>query len=113
MLTSRHEPLTLNLVIARDFLDAGPRHGLAMARHALRDRIEPHLAALDLPALVVRGTHDRIASQPWAESMAALARAELVVIDGPHALNFSRPQALAGVLAPFFHAAEREQMRSP
>ena len=100
--TGRHEPWRLNLIIARDYLDAGPRRALAMARAALTDHIECRLPDVRTPALIVRGTRDAIVTQRWAEAAAALAGAELVVIPGAHALNFSSPAALAQVLLRFF-----------
>jgi pimeloyl-ACP methyl ester carboxylesterase len=105
LVTSRREPYALSVVLLRDYLDAGPRRALAMARHALADRIERRLPQLGIPALVVRGTDDAIVSQRWAETVAELAGAELVLIDGARALNFSHPAELAAVLRPFFENA--------
>jgi pimeloyl-ACP methyl ester carboxylesterase len=53
----------------------------------------------------VRGTRDAIVTQRWAEAAAELVGAELVVIPGAHALNFSSPAALARVLRRFFEAS--------
>ena len=69
----RGSPL-LNLVQARDYLRMGPRRILATARHGLEDPFAEKLARLVQPTLVVRGEHDLIVSQPWAERVAELAR---------------------------------------
>jgi pimeloyl-ACP methyl ester carboxylesterase len=105
--TSRHEPPSLNLVVARDWLDMRPRRALAMARNVLADRLEPRLPGLGVPVLVVRGTQDAIADPRWAERVATAAGGRVVTIPGAHALNFSRPDALAAVLRAFFGMSDR------
>jgi pimeloyl-ACP methyl ester carboxylesterase len=91
----RESPV-LNLVQARDYLRMGPRRILATARYGLDDRFEAKLARLEQPALVIRGEHDRICSQPWAERVAELARGRLAVVPGAaHVAHWSAPDVVA------------------
>jgi pimeloyl-ACP methyl ester carboxylesterase len=41
-------------------------------RHAVTDRITPKLSTVRLPALLVRGSRDRIAPRPWLDHLATL-----------------------------------------
>lgn len=99
----RHEDLLQLPVLARDVLAAGVGRTVGTFRHALRDRIERKLPAVDMPALVVRGTRDRVVSAPWAaEAAALLPRGELAVIPGaPHDGNYTAPAAVATAVLPF------------
>jgi pimeloyl-ACP methyl ester carboxylesterase len=96
--SSPQEPVALNLVIARDYLDAGPRRALGTIRHALDDHIDRTLPQVTVPVRIIRGDADPIVPQSWAEAATRLARGRLTVIDGGHTLNFSRPAAVAATL---------------
>jgi 2-hydroxy-6-oxonona-2,4-dienedioate hydrolase len=80
-----------------DYLRFGPWRSLRTLRYALDDRIEQKLPYLQLPTLVVRGEHDPVAPQRWAEEVCRLLpQGQLAVIPGaPHALNYDTPEALA------------------
>jgi 2-hydroxy-6-oxonona-2,4-dienedioate hydrolase len=80
-----------------DYLRFGPWRSLRTLRYALDDRIEQKLPHLQLPTLVVRGEHDPVAPQRWAEEVChLLPQGQLAVIPGaPHALNYDTPEALA------------------
>jgi pimeloyl-ACP methyl ester carboxylesterase len=97
------EPLSLWPLQAVDFVAAGPRRVWATLRHALHDRIEPKLAAVSEPALVVRGGRDPFAPQWWIEEVARrMPAAEVVCIpDATHAVCMSEPTALAEVVVSF------------
>jgi pimeloyl-ACP methyl ester carboxylesterase len=60
-----------------------------------------HPPSVEAPVLVVRGEHDRIVPQAWAEEVARLARGRLEVLPGGHALNFTSPEELARVVRSF------------
>ena len=94
------EPLPLVGLTARDTAGMGLRALLATFRSALADRIEERLPLIEQPALVVRGEKDQFVSARWAERVAALLpRGELVVVPGePHAVNFTRPDLVAGLV---------------
>jgi pimeloyl-ACP methyl ester carboxylesterase len=101
-----HEPPALGLVVARDYLDAGPRRILATFRAALADPLTERLARIDAPVLVVRGERDAIVPERWASELTeSLPDARLVTIpDHAHTLNYSAPRELARAIRPFLAA---------
>lgn len=91
----REDPSQAPLLL-RDFRDAGPRRVVGTLRHAVRDRIEEHLPAIDAPTLVVRGGIEPIVPQRWAEEATRLLpRGELVVLPGS---AHNSPYVAAGAL---------------
>jgi pimeloyl-ACP methyl ester carboxylesterase len=86
-------PSLIPLVVAE--YASHPLRTLRAAVGMLADPVEEKLPLVRAPVLVVRGRHDRIAPQQWAERAASLAGGELLVLDGGHALNYSRPDELA------------------
>src|SRR5262245_5725139 len=106
--TAPHEHPALFPVLMRDALRAGPRRGLATFRAAMRDPLLEKLPRLRTPTLVVRGERDRIAPEAWAGAIAAGAPSGRVAVvpRGAHALNFSRPDALAAIVGEFLRAPQ-------
>lgn len=96
---SRLERPTLLFVLIRDYLDCGPRRALATARHLFDDPIERKLHRVRVPAIVVRGSRDPIASRAWVDEVAALLPDGRVaeVLGAGHTLNYSAPDALAAI----------------
>ena len=101
--TSVHEPPALWLVVAGDYVRTGPRRLVGTLRHALRDAIEDELPRISIPTLVVRGEHDAIAPQRWAEQVVRLLPGgRLAVVAGAgHALNYSASAELARIVRSF------------
>ena len=95
-----HERLSLVPLVAAEYA-SHPLRTFRAARCMLVDPVEEKLPLVRAPVLVVRGRRDRIATQQWAERVASLARGELIVLDGGHALNYSNPDALAHATAAF------------
>jgi pimeloyl-ACP methyl ester carboxylesterase len=95
-----HEPFALWLVQGIDYLRFGPRWQWQTARYMLNDRIEEKLPLLNIPVLVVRGEHDPISPQPWVEQLAGLAPngTVAVVAGAAHAVNYTAPNALVGLI---------------
>lgn len=60
------------LILAADIRDAGPRRILRTLRHAVADHVQPKLAALKVPALLIRGRRDYVAPQDWQDHAATL-----------------------------------------
>jgi 2-hydroxy-6-oxonona-2,4-dienedioate hydrolase len=91
------EPPDLVAIVARDYAAFGPRRFLLTGRSALADRIEEKLPDLDVPAVVVRGEHDPVVPQRWAEKAAALLpHGQLVVVAGhAHACHYTAPRDVA------------------
>lgn len=97
---SAREPVRLLAIAASDDLGAGMRRLVVTARAAFDDRIEERLPFVEQPAVVVRGGDDRFVSAEWAEQVTALLPdGRLVVVPGePHAVHFTQPATVAGVV---------------
>lgn len=80
------------------------RAGLAVLRTEMREmithRIEERLPRLSVPSAVVRGAHDALVPQRWAETVAQLAGAPppLVVRRWGHVVPYDDPGAVATVV---------------
>lgn len=100
---SAREPVRLLAIAASDDLGAGMRQLVVTARAAFDDRIEERLPFVEQPAVVVRGGDDRFVSAEWAEQVTALLPdGRLVVVPGePHAVHFTQPATVAGVVREF------------
>jgi pimeloyl-ACP methyl ester carboxylesterase len=96
---ARLERPTLGLVLARDYLDCGPRRWLATFRALLDDAIEHKLGYLRVPTIVVRGSRDPTVPRAWAEEVVALLpNGQLAEVPGAgHTLNYSAPNELADI----------------
>jgi 2-hydroxy-6-oxonona-2,4-dienedioate hydrolase len=94
---SLREPLSLNAVVALDYLSAGPRRTVQTARLALRHAIEERARLVVAPTLVLRGERDPIAPQAWVERLAARfpAGRTAIVPGAAHAAHWSHPAAVA------------------
>ena len=102
--TGLFEPPGLNVLVAYEYLFvAGPRRTLATAQAALADPIEEKLPLVAAPTLVVRGSHDAIVPQRWAEEVTRLLPdARLVVVPGAaHAVNYNSPRELVRLVQAF------------
>lgn len=109
---SAHEPLSLLAIAARDEASVGLRTLLAMARSALADRIEERLPLVEQATTIVRGGQDGFVDDEWVEqAVALLPRGRLVVVPGePHAVHYTRPALVAGIVAEHLAAfGEQEQ----
>jgi pimeloyl-ACP methyl ester carboxylesterase len=84
----------------RDFVLAGPSRVLATLRRGWEHRMDEVLPGVHVPAVVVRGSRDPLASRSWARKAAALlpnGRA-LEVRGGPRLLGNGSPAALASII---------------
>ena len=80
----------------RDILRAGWRFAASTLDIALEDRIEERLAVVRVPTLIVCGSSDPLAPEEWCRWLAGVSpMASVQVLEGPHALNYSRPDTLA------------------
>ena len=90
------EPPRLTALVLSDYLRLGPRRLFAQARLALDDAIEERLPEIEVPALIVRGVHDRLCPASWGQQAAVLLRTRLVTIAGAgHAAHYSHPREVA------------------
>lgn len=81
----------------RDYREAGTRRVVSSFAASLADRIEDNLPTLTSPALVVRGEHDALVPQAWAEEVTrVLPHGRLTVSPkSAHMVPFSDPSGLA------------------
>ena len=103
VLDSFHEPFSLWWVQIFDWLDTGPRRLVGTVRHTFAHRVEERLPLVTCPAVVVRGSLDRIVPMRWAAQVAAaLPHGTLRLEDGAsHAMPYSAPQRLAATVTAF------------
>lgn len=96
--------------LTADALRAGPLSLLLGARYALAADLEPELALVDVPTLLLWGERDPILPRALAERWhAALPQARLVVLDDVgHVPPVERPQAVAAELLDFLEEVERQ-----
>jgi pimeloyl-ACP methyl ester carboxylesterase len=101
--TARAERLSLGLVVAWDYLRAGPRRLARELSYLFEDRMEDKLPLVTMPALVVRGERDSLVAQSWVEEVARRLGAGPVRIlsRAGHAPNYSAPDELMRVIGPF------------
>lgn len=93
-----------------DIVRAGPRFAVASLDVALNDAIEDKLPQVAAPVLIVVGDRDPLVPREWAAWLAALTPCvQLEVIEGPHALNYSRPAQLAPIVLEFIERVERTE----
>jgi 2-hydroxy-6-oxonona-2,4-dienedioate hydrolase len=98
----RHE-LPMAPLMLRDYLRAGARRAEETLQMALSDHIEDRLPGLAMPALVLHGEVDHLASRAWAERVASLLpNGSLIEVpDAAHAMNFSAPDEFARLVVAF------------
>jgi 2-hydroxy-6-oxonona-2,4-dienedioate hydrolase len=99
----RHEHPGIVARVTWDILCMGFARALRSYHHLLHDHVEQNLPRVAPPTLVVRGEHDRVVPQRWAERVTRLLpRACLHVLPrGAHVMNYTLPEALAAVVEPF------------
>ncbi|MCP9493340.1 MAG: alpha/beta hydrolase [Pyrinomonadaceae bacterium MAG19_C2-C3] len=103
-----HEsPALMWLAFREYFFVTGFRRAYRTLRIALADHIEDRLPHITAQTLVIRGEHDPLVPQAWAQRVAAtMPHARLVTIeDAAHAINYSAPEALARHVTPFIESA--------
>ena len=107
------EPARLVGIAAWDYAVYGPLRLMRTARSVVDDAIEVHAPNVRAPTLVVRGEHDPLVPQEWAEELVALlpdARLE-VVAGAPHAVNYTAADQLAALTLDFLNDPERRPER--
>lgn len=105
-----NEPASLAVVVARDYLRAGPRRILTTLRYSIADHIEEKLPLLAMPVLVVCGAHDPVVTVRWGSEVARLVGIERpgaaggsmqCVGDAAHALPYDDPETFAEIIKQF------------
>jgi 2-hydroxy-6-oxonona-2,4-dienedioate hydrolase len=100
---STRESPGLGWITLTDYRKAGLRRVWATVQLAMADRIEAKLPRILAPTLVVRGEHDPIVPQAWAEAVSRLLpNGELRVLSGlGHTLNYTAPREFVAAMRPF------------
>jgi len=103
------EPALLVALTGREWASRNLGQLRALARAVLADRIEERLPAIQQPTIVVHAEHDGLVSRAWAEKVAELLPdGRLLIVSGePHAIPFTQPGLLAGIINDLL-AEERE-----
>lgn len=97
------ERVSLGFIALLDYLRAGFGRTALTFGYAIQDELEERLPGVRQPALVVRGQHDPVVPNRWAEEVnRRLPASRLVVIEGAsHAVNHHSPEQLAQVVLDF------------
>jgi 2-hydroxy-6-oxonona-2,4-dienedioate hydrolase len=104
-----HENPSLLGVQLHDVWSAGLRETFRTSQYAIEDRIETKLPALAMPVLIVSGEYDPLAPPHWAAELARLLpHGQLrILAGGGHALNYSAPDQLLAIVAPFLNQSNQ------
>ena len=102
---SRRESPRLGTIMLRDYARAGLKRVIQTVRMALEDRLEDKLPRISMPTLVIRGEHDPIVPQRWAEEVCRLLPCgQLAVISGgAHTLNYTEPEKFVRAMRSFLN----------
>jgi pimeloyl-ACP methyl ester carboxylesterase len=106
---------SIGVWVALDYWRAGPRVLLAELRAMLAHRVEDVLPHVAVPVRVVRGAHDALSPQRWADELARLARAPApaVVAGEGHAVQYDAPDAVAAAVLAFAEVVAHHRRRTP
>jgi 2-hydroxy-6-oxonona-2,4-dienedioate hydrolase len=106
----RFEP-PVRAAMIRDYWQAGLVRAAATARYLLRDAIETKLPRVRVPTLVVRGEHDPMVPQRWADEVVGLLPdGRLALIPGAaHTVVYFAPRECAEVVRTFLLDGERRE----
>lgn len=98
-----HEPVSINFVILRDFLDCGPRRTLITLKYGLADQQEARLSKIKIPVLVMKAGKDPIVPESWAKlAVDLLPDAYYVLIkDKGHVLHYNSPELVCQLVIDF------------
>lgn len=101
------EPVSLNILQTIDYLRFGPRQSIQASIAMMRDHIECKVPQIQVPLLVLRGTHDRVVSEAWAECVARLAPAgQVATVHGAaHGVHYRQPAQVARLIHQFIRDA--------
>lgn len=102
------ERVSLGFIALLDYLQAGLGRTAQTFGYAIQDKIEERLPGVKQPVLVVRGEHDPVVPERWAEEVnRLLPSSQLVVIKGAaHAVNHHSPGQLAQCVLEFLRSEE-------
>jgi pimeloyl-ACP methyl ester carboxylesterase len=92
---SAHERRLLQINSTRGNLEAFA--GEQLAANGVIDGVDKHLAAIDVPAVVIQGSDDQLVKPVHGRRLAAtLPDARLEIVSGGHMAPYTHPAAIAG-----------------
>ncbi|MHA7262944.1 alpha/beta fold hydrolase [Arthrobacter sp. TMN-37] len=100
---SLRELPSANFIVVTDYLRTGLRWYLKELRPMMEYRLEEAVRGVDCPLLVIRGSRDPVAREPWCRELAEAAPlGALVQIPGqPHVAQYGAPGEVAGAILTF------------
>lgn len=104
-----HEPPVQVALTPLECLRGGLRRALQTMRDAVDTDVLEHAGRLTMPLLVVRGEHDTVAPQAWAERLVREmatpeGQAHVHVVPGAaHGVSFTHPREVADATLAFVH----------
>ncbi len=102
LLFGRHATPALRAELARILAGISPAVSRTRLRAVLDVDVSARLAAIDVPALLLRARHDRVVPRAAGDLLARrLPRARVVELEGPHMLLQTAPDEAARILADF------------
>lgn len=106
MLDGVREPLGMARIATRDYLRFGLLQSLSLFRAMVNYPTLDRLALVDCPVLVVIGRKDPLVDASRVRALLQRDHVAAVTIDGAHALNFTKPEAVAGLITAHLDGAE-------
>jgi pimeloyl-ACP methyl ester carboxylesterase len=102
-LDTLREPPAVNFTVFTDYLRTGPRWYLQELRPMMVYALEEAVRDVECPVLVLRGSRDPVAREPWCRELAAAAPlGSLVQVPGqPHVVQHTAPDRVRGAIEAF------------
>jgi pimeloyl-ACP methyl ester carboxylesterase len=97
-LDSWREPVSMVPIAVRDYLRFGVLQGWSLFKAMTRYDTLGRVANLVMPTLVIAGARDPLVSIDRAGVFAGLPHVDVVKVSGAHALNYSHPALIAGLI---------------
>lgn len=98
LVDATREPPAMAPIAVRDYLRFGVLQGLRLFAAMTRFPTLERLQHLQMPTLVIAGERDPLVRVDRVTRFAGLPHVDAVVVPGAHALNFSDPELIAGII---------------
>ena len=103
MLDAPREPLSMVPIAVRDYLRFGVLQSWSLFQAMTRYPTLERVAGLVMPTLVIAGDRDPLVQVERVGVFAGLPHVDAVKVSGAHALNFSAPELVAGLIDAHVH----------
>jgi pimeloyl-ACP methyl ester carboxylesterase len=104
-LLSFYEPLGIKIGLIIDLLEIGLGRAIGTAKEMIRHKIEPDLARIKCPALILRGECDVMISEKWAQELASKINKGkyFPVLRASHCINYAAATELTSIILDFIN----------